>query len=761
MTRRAWALAGAFLVLAGFLVGGLDRVRIDTGIASFLPSDDPVYRALEDKARSFGGDPVIVLLESEKDRELLLNPDQLVELLKLEGELAGLPDVAAVYGPATVLNQTAGAAQDMLAQISGRRDGLQRTTEIAAKKRGATDAEAAAKGKAAVAAFDRRYGALLVQGLPAGLPTLRNPHFVQAVMFDENARPRSQWHFVVPAADTVAVLVRPREDIDQAAAGRLVAAVRKSVHAAGLDTSRTTVTGVPVVTSALTDAARSELPLLGGVSLAAVGAVFLVVSWTRRRRDRLWPTLAAVLGTVTTVAVFGWLDHPLSLGVVAFLPILLGIGSDYPFYLAQGRHRRRVLVAALAATVGFASLAMSPLPFVRELGLALALGIVLTVGIALVRGPVPGDRTGPAAVDPTVPSASSTPPGRRPAGWQRLGIAAAAVAVAAVGWVALPGLAVEAQPEALASGLPELEDAEYAEQVLGSSGEVSVVLRGKDLANPAVLRWAQDAESAVVLEHGDQVHPVVTIGDVFRFLGDRPTQAQIESAIELFPSYLTSSVLRSDRTEAVLVFGVEISDVEELGRVLDEVRATLPPAPDGTTASLVGLPVAAVRGLDLVSSGRLWMNLAGVLAAGLVVAVGLRNRGDVSRAMITVLLSTGWVAALALVTTGSLNPLTVAIGSLTTATGCEFAIMLARSGRASALRDVGTAAFAGTIGYLVLTLSGLAVLRDFGLLLAASVGCSFVAATVACQVLVPVKPPVPVPAQPARATTRNLEVAVP
>ncbi|SNR94720.1 hypothetical protein SAMN06265360_14012 [Haloechinothrix alba] len=69
--KRAGA-AAAFTVLIALVVGGLAQLRIDTGVGSLLPADDPTYRAVETKARSFGGDPIVVLLESDNPRGLLL-----------------------------------------------------------------------------------------------------------------------------------------------------------------------------------------------------------------------------------------------------------------------------------------------------------------------------------------------------------------------------------------------------------------------------------------------------------------------------------------------------------------------------------------------------------------------------------------------------------------------------------------------------------------------------------------------------------------
>ena len=130
--RWVGAALGALAVLA-VLVQGLGQVRIETGVEEFVPRDDPAVRATAEVAAQFGGDPVVVLLESEEPMELLAK-DRLPALLRLEGELAALPDVASVYGPATVLNQVAGQAQDLLAELAGYRDGLSGAAEERARQ---------------------------------------------------------------------------------------------------------------------------------------------------------------------------------------------------------------------------------------------------------------------------------------------------------------------------------------------------------------------------------------------------------------------------------------------------------------------------------------------------------------------------------------------------------------------------------------------------------------------------------------------------
>jgi predicted RND superfamily exporter protein len=727
-TRRV-ALALVVLAVTGLAAGGLARLEINTSVASFLPAGDPTVRHLEEHAASFGGDPIVVIAESAQPGELL-GTQRLPHLLGLEGELARLPDVAVVYGPATVLNQVAIRAQNLLAQITGRRDGLRAAAEQRARDTGVAAVDVAGAGGAAIAGFDRRYGSLLVQGLPAGLPTLNNASFVRSVLYDDAGVPKPQWRFVVPSDRAVALLVRPREALDQAGVERLVAAVRAAVGQADLGAERITVTGVPGVTAALGEQVRREVPLLGAGAVVAVGLCFLLVPWLGTRRRRLLPPLVALTGTALTVAAFGWAGRGMSLGVMAFLPVLLGIGSYYALYIANFARRRRVIVVALASAASFASLAVSPIPFVREFGVALAIGVLFAVGVALlVLRPPPGTSSG---LEPAGAAAARTP--RR----TRLIALAAAVAVSAAGWAALPGLRVEADPQQLAAGLGALDDVQHAEDVLGSSGEVAVVLHGDDVLRPEAVAWARHAQDALVVEHGDELRPIVSVPDLLRFLGTSPTAEQITSATQLLPAYLSSAVIRPDRRTAMTSFGIRLQSLDDQNRLLAELRRTLPPPPPGYEADVVGLPVVAARGYELVSEGRYAGNVLGIVAAGLVLLVGLGRRTDALRAMLAAALATGWGLLAVWVVGLPLSPLTVTLGSLTAATGCEFAVLLAQAGRRadrSLRRSVVVAALTSAVGFVVLAGSSLSMIRQFGLALAGSVALSYLAAVLVLRLL--------------------------
>ena len=344
------------LALVALTVAGVSRVKVETGVESFLPSSDPSVQRYTELARSFGGDPIVVLLRAPQAPGLL-DRDVLPQVLGVEGKLSQLPDVASVYGPATTLNQLASQSQKLLAELTGRRDGLQRAAAITAEQRGE---DPVAAGNAAVAAFDARYGPLIVQGLPVGLPTLRNQRFIDHSIMGSGGEPRPQWRYVVPDDRSLAILVRPREGLDQAGTEQLVAAVNDTVAQAQLP-AEATVSGVPSITASLGVAVDREAPVLGAVAVVAIGLCLFLVPWTRRRR-RLIPLAVTLAATAATLAVLGWAGRPVSLGVVAFLPVLVGLGSYYPTYFARGARPRTVVVVAAGAALAAALALLAGFP---------------------------------------------------------------------------------------------------------------------------------------------------------------------------------------------------------------------------------------------------------------------------------------------------------------------------------------------------------------------------------------------------------------
>lgn len=729
------AAALGVLALLGLVVAGLFRVEVETGVDEFVPAGDPVVRATAAMADQFGGDPVVVLIESAKPRELLLK-ENLPDLLQLEGELSALPHVTAVYGPGTVLNQIAGQAQDLLAELGGYRDGLRAKAEAQARKRGASAKEVAAAGTRATRAFDERYAALLAKGMPGGLPTLHNQAFVDRVIFNDEGDPRPQWDFLVPRPDAVALLVRPDPSLPQSDTEDLVAAVDAAVRDSDLKATGTTVTGIPTVVAALGEQVRHEVPLLGGLAVVAVGAWFLLTSWTRRRL-RLLPLGASLLGTAATLAVAGWAGRPLALTAVAFLPVLLGIGSDFMTYLHRNAGQRTVLAAALASAAGFGALAVAPVPAVADLGVSLAVGLLVTVLVSLGI-----HRWGPEVHD----APADTRPARAGgmARSTRLAVLLVPVLAAVGGWAVFPSLSLQSDFTSLASGLPEYDEARSVERVLGASGEVALVVRGDDVLAAESFAWMSQTRRDVIARHGDELSAVLSPADVLSFLGGEPEPAQVDAALRLLPPYLASSVVSPDRRMAVMTYGVDLDDVDRLAVLRDYLDGVAASAPSSVDVEVAGLPMVAVSAQEAMDDERMLGAVLGIVAAGLALLALLPERRVALVAMLSAAVASGLVALGIAVTGTALTPMTAGLGSLTAAVACEFTVLLAlaqRRGDRMLGRAVDLAAAASATGYAVLAVSDLGLIRGFGVLLAVTVAVALGASRLLVWALLPTATP--------------------
>ncbi|MEN8674054.1 MMPL family transporter [Nocardioides sp.] len=720
--RRLGGLCAVGL-LAVLMVMGLGKVRLETSLESFLPTGEPDLTAYERNAADFGGDPVVVLLEADDDR--FFDGERLASTLRLEGSLATLDHVAGVYGPATLLNQIAGRAQDLLSELLGRRDAEVALARSKAAAAGASPSEIRRAGEEATARFDARYGPLLVSGLPGGLPTLENQRFVDQVVFGSAGRPRGQWRFVVPSAASASILIRPEAGLDADEAAELTADVERVVAGNQPDGTQATVSGSPVLLTALSERTTSDAVRLGALAVAGVGLCFLLATFIRRSR-RLAPLATTLIAVAGAVSVVGWSGRPVSIGVVAFCSVLLGIGCYYPTYYALGARVRTVLVVALATATSLGTLVLSPLPLVQDLGLTMAVGVLLSALLALplrpwLRSGSAEESSGAAeTADPAGPSSTWRTPRTR-----RFAVATAlAGALAVVGWALLPHLSVESDVDHFAGGLPALDDADHVEDVIGSSGELSVVLRGSDVLSPESLTWTRDSVRSVVADHGGQMRPVLSTSALLAFLGDAATVGQTDAAMRILPEYLTDAVVTSERTTSAASFGVSLRDLSELRTTLEEVRADLPAPPAGAEVEITGLPIVLLRAEQLVSDDRVPANVLGILSAGLVLLVGLRRRSDALRAVVAAAVATGLGFFLVDLLGIALNPVTVALGALTAAVGCEFTVVQAeavRRGSSVLGKAVGLVTATSVVGYLALLGSGLEAVRGFGALLAGAV----------------------------------------
>jgi uncharacterized protein len=446
--RTVLAIAAALGLGA---VGLAVRLRPTAATSTLVSSSSPEYRATGRFYRSFGEEPIAVLVKGDL-QQLVLSSD-IERVLGLEGclsgnvparalkseggvdgpcgQLARARSVKVVFGPGTFLYEAASQIDKQLtaetrhAEAQARQ--AQRSVYRAALARGlgASRARALARqaSKVTLAGFK---SSLVTQALEYGLtsaPSIEDANFVSNVVFDSTkpaGTPKSRFAYLFPSRDAALVSVRLKAGLSEAQRTRAIALIRQAVrmpqwHLAHGE--RYLVTGEPVIVADLTSSISHSIELLLiAVLLVMAGTLALVFTG----RPRLLPLALAVLAAALTFGALSAVGASLTMASIAVLPVLVGLAVDYAIQFQArveeqaGDVRRAAAVGGpTIATAGAASaaamlvLALSPVPMVRGFGVLLVVGVAIALTCALTAG-----AAAVALWPPRAPGASGGP--RRP-----------------------------------------------------------------------------------------------------------------------------------------------------------------------------------------------------------------------------------------------------------------------------------------------------------------------------------------------------------
>ena len=124
--------------------------------------------------------------------------------------------------------------------------------------------------------------------------------------------------------------------------------------------------------------------------LVVIGVMIVCLFVFYRSGAAVRTALPAAAGLALTVATLGFLHEPVNLFHVLSLLLVLGLGVDYAIILREGRSQQAVLAVFLSMTttlISFGLLGFSSVPFVRSIGITVALGVAYTFLIAVASKP--------------------------------------------------------------------------------------------------------------------------------------------------------------------------------------------------------------------------------------------------------------------------------------------------------------------------------------------------------------------------------------
>jgi predicted RND superfamily exporter protein len=309
--------------------------------------------------------------------------------------------------------------------------------------------------------------------------------------------------------------------------------------------------------------------------------------------------------------------------------------------------------------------------------------------------------------------------------------------------------------------LGSLQSLNTLERITGVGGEIDVMIEGQNLTKLSTIEWMTAYQKRVLARFGysaakgcskARLCPAFSLPDLF---GGQTTagsatgaaatttssanapklsQRLIDGLLGVIPPYFSQDVITPSRHVATLAFGIRLMSLDEQQQLIEQMRSSLHP-PAGVHASLVGLPVLAAASGSQVADPwrRLETLLVGLAAVALVLLLAFR--GDRRRALVPlvpIVMATGWSALILFAVRVPLNPMSVTLGALVIAISTEFSVLLSERHRQERLagydtiealrrsyRRTGAAVAASgataTMGFGVLVLSEITMLRDFGL----------------------------------------------
>lgn len=492
---------------------------------------------------------------------------------------------------------------------------------------------------------------------------------------------------------------------------------------------------------------------------------------------RFIPAALVAVGMIFTFGIMGFTGIHMNIGVVASFPVLLGLGIDYAiqFQARLDEECRRaplaeavrttvvrtgpaVLVAMLATAMGFLAMFISPVPMVKSFGLVSIIGIVCCYGAALVGLPVI------ALLVKYRPKPEGS--GRAVALKKRydslLSGAAVKIAknpvpvllVAAV--VAYAGIAVDAsipidtnQDTFVPPDMPTKLSLNTVTGVVGSVQPFPLLVQGDRVDDYQSIAWIDRFGSYALDEHVELtvVQSIATLIRQYNGGALPADQTGIAAVLARIPAGEQAKYL-DGHTATVIQFSTIEMEMGAQNRVKEEVMADVGwmQPPPGITVSPTGdydMYTSLIANIAKSKGEMTYLGFALILAYLLVV---YRKRYAASP-LIPLAAVVGWNAVGMLLLGINYTPMTACLGSMTIGVASEFTILmmeryaeeLEKSGDPiAAIRDgvqkVGAAitvsALVTACGFSALLLSDFKIIANFGVTTVIAVGFSLIGAII-------------------------------
>jgi hydrophobe/amphiphile efflux-3 (HAE3) family protein len=778
--KRAGIVALIGLIVTLVLGFGITRLEFATGQDSYLNKDDEVYIDNVEYQELFGGQAMLGLITMDEGHTIaeLFDADGIAQLQSLHDDLIADDGYVSVITPLTVLQYTDTLVQGTEPGGDPARGIAGTITLRAAAQAAAGSDEATARGEDAVRTLER------AAAIPTEQRTLDNPDWVDFLLFDNTGSIRRSQLTFLNDERHASIVVRLPGNLSIDDEGELAVAAMDRMNALSFPNATVTATGVPILLDDINEYLRGGMLMLGGIAVAIMTLILLLLFDVRWR---LLPLAVILVGVVWAFGLAGYLGIPLTIVTIAGLPVMLGVGidyaiqmharveeevildrSDHPIQETARNLGPALLVVTFDAVFAFLALRFAKVPMIRDFGLLLAVGIAViclnsivmplaVLGMREYRSPTKGrdfreGRLGRLTVWlGSLPQAFALP------------LAIASVAIFLGGIAVEDDLELQTDPiQWVDQSSQTVQDIHTIEDEVGTAGELGVFIRSGDIYTDENMEWMHDFRVEQLDSHGPEsgsARQLLTANSIEQVLSDityldgygsiAPTGGEAALAWAVAPPDIQASLARPDGTAANTVFRVSPGSIDDLAVLVDGVRSDIAddPPPEGTEATPSGLAVVGVGLLENLEANRVLLTYLAMLFVFIFLAVRLRSIVRSLLSLVPVAIAVGAASLVAWMAGFNLSPMTAVGGPLVIAACTEFTslillrfveergrgiepqeavdVVASRTGRAFIVS--GLTAIAGVA---VLSFSSLPLLRDFGRIVAMNVAVALLSALV-------------------------------
>ena len=761
IARRPWWIIVGAAVLVAAMVPGISMLEIETGFDALVSSSSEIAQDNSRYEEQFGGDPITVILTGQLEE--ILSADNLLILSQLEQQISEDNRYRSIISPLTLLRTAVEEAnktkQALEEQIATAQEAAANQARQAAAALGLSEAQQELAAQQARAEVLQEFQPLLEQMQAVGEPSLDNPAFLAAVLYNADGTISDTMNSLIPDDQHALVLVTPIGNMADSEALEAAKDIENFFSSQPLSGVEISVIADTKLVEAVSNAMGQGMMILLGLSVAAMVVILFVMF---RVRWRLLSLLMVGVGALWTFGIMGYSSVPLTMATMAVLPILIGLGIDYSIqfhnrYQEELTRSRSVAeaiinsisrmfpvvgIALLATIIGFITLYISPVPMVRDFGTMLAVGVILSyvAGLFLLYSIVYlTDKKVPVS---TLAKAATKASGRieralsviaRLAVRFPLPIFLIALIFAVAGGVVDHWLPTVTDYEGLVSQeLEELNKLRELRGIVGSEGEIYFMVEADDVTSHEVLNWMQGYQEEALALHPELLSTNGLATLVAEAAGGViPPEPQITNILENYPSLYLEQVLSGDHQMASVSFSIPHMSLEEIHDLLEQLTDSTQ-LPDGVRISSVGTIALTAETINAMVGARMTMNLLCLGAVFLVLLAVYRRLSTTIFTVIPVGAVIAWSSLDMYLAGIPLNPLTAIMGIIIIGICTEFMVLLfgryeeekrqgqsphdamvtsiSRMGRAIVTTAVTTLG-----GFGVLIASDFVMIRDFGI----------------------------------------------